>query len=128
MSEGDSLAPAEPPARPTGVDEPDLGAVPAQAVPKHLRVPGWRQGQERGGETGAERGLGIGYASLGAGNLCRVAREEVIQRLLGRQARERRQDAERVAGKEYNRVGMPAAAGQLAVRDEIDRVRGSRIL
>src|SRR5262249_52286373 len=73
---GQTHAPAfaEAAARPTGVDEPDLGAVAAQAVPKHLRVSGGRQGQERGGEAGAERGLGIGYASLGAGDLRRVAR------------------------------------------------------
>jgi hypothetical protein len=53
----------------------------------------------------------------------------VVARLLGREPADRGQDAERVAG-EHDNVARLAVdgAGDLRVRDELDRVRAARVL
>src|SRR5690606_20153841 len=64
----------------------------------------------------------------GAGYLRRVAAEEVVHRLLGREARDGRQDAEGVGGEEHDVVRVPAHAGGRGVRHVLDRVGGARVL
>ncbi|CCK04198.1 hypothetical protein BN129_2956 [Cronobacter sakazakii 701] len=58
--------------------------------------------QERRAETGREGRGRLGHAALGARQFRRKAGEEVILRLAGRQARYRRQNAERIGGQENN--------------------------
>ena len=60
--------------------------------------------QERLAEARRERRLRLGDADLGAGELGGEAGEEVVERLLARQLRDRRQDPERVGGQEDDRA------------------------
>ena len=50
----------------------------------------------------AEGGLRLRHAALGAGDLGRVARQEVVHRLLRRQLRDGRQHAEGVGGQQHD--------------------------
>ena len=87
-------------ARPAGIDEPDRHIVALQTVDEHVRVFARMTRHERRSEAGRERRLRLLDADLGAGELGRVAADEVVGGLLARQPRDRRQDAERVRGEE----------------------------
>ena len=83
---------------PAGVDQPDVDAVALDSVLEQRRVDLRRLREERGAEAGAERGLRLGDADLGTGHLGRVAGEEHLHRLLGRELGDGRQHAECVTG------------------------------
>src|SRR5438874_9076974 len=85
------------------------------------------QRQEGGRETRAEGRGRLAYPRLGPGDLGRVAGQEMIQSLLGRQAAHGRHDAEGIASQKDDVSRMAATAGQLAVIDEIDGVCRSGI-
>ena len=85
--------------------------------------------EERRSETGAEGRLRLfAETALGAGHFGRVAAQEVIHGLLGREARDRRQHAEGVRGQEDHVAGMAADARDHGVVDEVERVGGARVL
>ena len=73
-------------------------------------------------------GLRFCDAALRAGNLRRVAGEEVIHRLLGRQARDRRQHAEGIGREHDDVLRMPGIAFGNDVRDAGQRIGGARVL
>ena len=63
------------------------------------------------------------------GNARGVASQEVVARLLGRELRDGRENAERVAGEHDDVLGLRLdKARNLRVRDELDRVRSARVL
>ena len=114
-----ALALAERPAGPAGVDEPHLRAVRVELLAEQARVDRRRLRQERLAEAGRERGLRLGDADLGAGELGGEAREEEVERLLAREPRDRRQDPERVGGEQDDRTRVarllrPAARSRSA--------------
>ena len=79
-------------------------------------------------EAGRERRLRLGDADLGAGDLGRVAADEVVHRLRGRELADRRQHAEGVAGQEDDVGRVAGDAGDLGVADELDRVGPAGVL
>ena len=99
--EAHALADAVGAAGPAGVDQPGLRAVLARScsASSSAYLVGC-QTRNGGAEAGREGRLRLGDAHLGAGDLGRVAADEVVHRLLGRQLADRRQHAERVAGQE----------------------------
>ena len=83
--------------------------------------------EKRRAKAGRERRLGLGDADLGAGHLGRVAADEVVHGLLGRQPAHRRQHAKGIARQEDDVRRMTADAGNLGVGNELDRVGGPRV-
>lgn len=77
--------------------------------------------------AGREGRARLDDAVLGAGRLGRVAGDEVVRRLLGRQARDGREDTVGVARQE-DEVGRLVArhAALLVVLDEVNRLRAAR--
>ena len=84
--------------------------------------------EEDRAEAGAERGLRLGHAALGARDFGRVAGEEIVHRLLGREPRDRRQHAERIGGQKDDVLRMPGATARRRVRDVVQRIGGARVL
>ena len=78
-----------------------------ELLAEHPRVDRGRLRQERLAEAGRERRLRLGDADLGAGELRREAGEEVVERLLAVEPRDRRQDPERVRGQEDDDRRVP---------------------
>jgi hypothetical protein len=72
-------------AGPTGVDEPAIDAVRADQFAQQIAVDRRMARQERRAEAGGEFGLDADQALLGAGDLRRVAGQEMIHRLRRRQ-------------------------------------------
>ena len=126
--EAHALAGAVGAAAPAGVDEPDACAVLLHLRRQQLGVLGRVPDEERAAEAGRERGLRLGHAHLGAGDLGGVAADEVVHRLRGRQRAHRRQHAEGVAGQEDDVGRVAGDARNLGVGDELDRVGAARVL
>ena len=74
-------------AAPAGVHQPDARVVLLHLRGQQLGVLGRMPDQERPAEAGRERGLRLGDAHFGAGDLGRVAADEVIHRLRRARAR-----------------------------------------
>src|SRR5690606_24037757 len=115
-------------AGPAGVDQPDAGLMALNLLAQQVTVARRRQGHEGRAEAGRERRLRLGQAALGAGHLGGVAEQEVVGRLGGRQARDRRQYAEGVGCQEHDRARVPGAAGLGGVGDHPDWVSSARVL
>ena len=126
--EADALADAVAAAAPAGVHQPDAGVVLAHLLGEQLGVLARMPDEERPAEARRERRLRLGDAHLGAGDLGRVAADEVIHRLRRRERADRRQHAEGVAGQEDHVGRMAGHAGDLRVADELDRIRAARVL
>ena len=107
--EADALADAVSAAAPAGVHQPDARVVLAHLLGEQLGVFARMPDEERPAEARRERGLRLGHAHLGAGDLGRVAADEVIHRVRRRERADRRQHAERVA-REEDHVGRMAGA------------------
>src|SRR5207248_3470991 len=108
--------------RPAGVHEPDRRAVPVELLAEHPRVDPRRLGEERGAEARREGRLRLGDADIGAGELRGEAREEVEERLVAVETRDRRQDAEGVRGQEVHRLRMAGTLLRQRVRDLLQLV------
>ena len=119
---------AERATRPARVHEPHGGAVLVELPAEHAGVDGRRLGQERSTEAGREGRLRLGDAHLGARELRGEAREEVEERLVARQSRDRRQDPERIGGQHHDRARVARQLGRQRVRDPLELVRGARVL
>src|SRR5256885_821447 len=116
-------------AGPARVDEPTGGLVLADALAQELRIDRWMARHEGSAEASGERRLRrIAEAALGTCDSRRVARKEMISRLVWSQTRDRRQHAEGVRRQHDHIRGMAGDAGQADVRDEVDGVAGARIL
>ena len=113
---------------PAGVDEPAGHAMLRDALTEQLRIHGGLVHHERRAETGRERCGRFEDALLGAGNLCRVAREEVVHRLFGRELGNRRQHPEGVGRQHHDRLRMSRHEARHDVRNEVDRVCRARVL
>ena len=124
----DALADAVRAAGPAGVHEPDPRVVLAHLLGEQLGVLARVPDEERPAEARRERRLRLLHAHLGARDLRGVAADEVIHRLRRRERADRRQHAERVAGEEDDVVRMAGDAGNLRVRDELDRICAARVL
>ena len=95
-------------ADPTRVEHPHLRVVTVDAIDEHVGVClGW-QDEEWRREAGAEDGLGLGHATLGAGDLRRVAGQEVVADLAVVETGHRRQHAIGVGGQEDHVARMAA--------------------
>ena len=129
MPDADALADAEGPAGPAGVDEPAGRPVLEHLLPEEIGVDVRVVDHERPAEAGAERHLRLDpEADLGARDLARVARDEVVDRLLGREARDGGHDAARVAGQEHDVLRVPRPLVGHGVLDEVERVGAARVL
>ena len=102
--------------------------MPVELLAEHPRVDRRRLREERRAEAGRERRLRLRDADLGPGELRREAREEPVHRLVAGQARDRRQDPERIGGEEDDRARMAGALRRQRVRDLLELVRGARVL
>src|SRR5262245_66641983 len=107
---------------PAGVDEPDLSAVLADFLGEEFSVLAGMPYQERAAEARAERRLRLGHADFSAGDLRRVANDEVEHRLFGSQLRDWRQHAKGVASQKDHVAGMPGHARNLGVGHVADWV------
>ena len=114
-------------AAPAGVHQPDPRPVPRDPLPQHRGIHARMERQERCAEAGAEGGAGLGHARLGAGHLRRVAREEVIHRLIRREPGDRGHHAERVGGEKDHVHRMAADAAGEMVADVVDRIAGAGV-
>ena len=99
-----------------------------EAVHQQVGVDARVARQERRPEAGGERRARLLDPDLGAGELRRVAADEVVGRLLARQARDRRQHAERVGGQEDHVARRAGDAGRIGVADEVQRVGAAGVL
>ena len=115
-------------AAPAGVDQPDAGVVLLHLRGEQLGVLARMPDEERAAEARRERGLRFRHAHLGAGDLGRVAADEVIHRVRRRQRTDRRQHAKRVAGEEDDVGRMAGHAGDLGVADELNGIGAARVL
>src|SRR5271166_1209249 len=123
-----ALADAVWPALPASVDQPALRLMLPQTAAEHLRIGLRRKRHERRPKARGEGCLGPGDASLGARYFCGITRHEVEHRLLGRELRYRRQNAERIGGEEDYVLRMAAEAGNDRIVDELHRIGGARVL
>ena len=98
------------------------------ALAQHLGVDARVARHERRPEAGRERRRRLLDADLGAGQLGRVAADEVVHRLVARQPADGRQDAERVGGQEDDRRRLAGHAVLGAVADVVQREGGARVL
>mmetsp|Transcript_8592 Transcript_8592/g.26560 ORF Transcript_8592/g.26560 Transcript_8592/m.26560 type:complete len:233 (-) Transcript_8592:1156-1854(-) len=106
---GDAVALAVASRHPARVEHPHLRAGLAQLGCQHVGVLGRMARHEGRAEARAEGGGGLLDAHLGTCHLAGVAADEVVGRLLGREAAERRQHAEGVARQEYHVLGRARA-------------------
>lgn len=104
---------------PAGVDQPGIGLVLGHLFGQHGRVALGMEHEEWRAKAGGEGGLGLGNAIFGAGDLGRVARDEVVHGLLGCELGDRRKDAKGVAGQEDDVLGMAAHARNLGIRNVV---------
>eukprot|EP00968_Pinguiococcus_pyrenoidosus_P005034 scaffold327_cov257-Pinguiococcus_pyrenoidosus.AAC.11 len=91
-------------------------------------MPPDQPGQEGGAEAGREGGLGLLDAPLRAGDLGRVARQEVVHGLLRGELGDGREDAEGVAGEEDHVVRVATHGHRVVVLDVVQRVRHAAVL
>ena len=122
-----ALADAVGPAAPAGIDQPDGDIMLGNSFLEQIGIDGGRQDHERGPETGAKGGAGLGDAFFGAGHFGGVAGEEMIHRLFRGEFGHRRQDAEGIAGEHDDILGMTAEALPVGVSDMADGVGGPGI-
>ncbi len=115
-------------AGPAGVHQPDFGAMLGDSLTQQSGIHAGVQRQERCAEAGRKGGRWFGHAPLGACDLCGVAREEVIHRLVGGKPGDRRHDPERVGGEEDDVAGMAAGAAGEMIGDIVDRIAGAGVL
>ena len=113
VREAHPLADAEAAAGPSRIHEPALHAVPGDLLAQHRRVHVGVPRQERSAEAGGEGLLRLGDPALGARDLGGVAREEVVHRLGGGEARDGRHDTERIAREKHD-VRLDAPRGRSA--------------
>ena len=99
-----------------------------ELAPEHLRVDRRRLRQERCAEARRERRLRLRDADLRTGELRREAGEEVVERLVAAQSRDRRQDPECIGGEHDHRTRMPGPLLRMRIRDLLELVRGTRVL
>mmetsp|Transcript_3864 Transcript_3864/g.12892 ORF Transcript_3864/g.12892 Transcript_3864/m.12892 type:complete len:667 (-) Transcript_3864:49-2049(-) len=125
--DGHALADAVAAAGPARVDEVGRRAVAPELVAEQVRVDRRVEREEGRAEARGERRRRLGDAALRAGDLGRVAGEEVVHGLALAQARHGRQDAEGVAGEEDH--GLRVARGLRPVErpDVVDRVRHAAV-
>jgi len=109
-------------AAPTRVDEPDLGTVLLHVCLEQFGVLGRMPNEERFAKTRRERRLRLFNANFGSGDLCGITADEVVHCLIGRQLADRWKNAERIAGKEDDVLGMAALASFFDVLDVVDRI------
>ena len=84
---------------------------------------------ERRAEAGREHRLRLlAEPDLGAGDLRRIAGQEMIHRLLGAELGDRRHDAERVAGQHDDVLRVRRQPVRVGIRDEVERIAGPRVL
>ena len=99
-----------------------------EPLAEQLGVRGRMLREEGGAEARRERRLRLRDADLGARHLGRVAGEEVEERLLRRQPRDRRQHPEGVRGEHDDGGRVPRALRRQVVRDLLELVGGARVL
>ena len=128
MGQLDAVADAVGAAGQPGVDQPGLRVVTPHALGQHLGIFERMPHQKGGAEAGRERSLRLGHAHLGTGHFGRVAADEVVHRLFGRQAGHRRQHTEGIVGQKDDIARVAAHAGNLGVLDELDGVGGAGVL
>src|ERR1700722_13311377 len=78
VGEVDTAAFAKAGASPAGVDHPYFYAIAGYLFTEQGRITAGVQGKEGGTEAGAEGRFGLGDACLRAGDLCGIARDELI--------------------------------------------------
>src|SRR5690606_27515337 len=79
-------------------------------------------------EAGGEGGLWLGDAPFRSGDLCGVPGQEVVHRLLRREAGDRRKHAEGIRGEEHHVLRVTAASARNVIAYEVQRVRRTRVL
>ncbi len=99
-----------------------------ELVREHPRVELRRLGHERRAEARRERRLRLRDADLGARELRGEPGEEPVLRLLAGQARDRRQDAERVRREEDDVLRVPGHLVRMGVGDPLELVGGAGVL
>ncbi len=128
MGDVHPLAGAVRTAGPAGVDQPDGHVVPLEPLGQHRGVVRRVARHERRPEARGERGARLLDAHLGAGQLGRVAADEVVGGLLAGQPGDRRHDPERVGGQEHDVARLAGDPGRVHVADEPQRVGAARVL
>src|SRR5690606_8066238 len=98
----DALANAMATTGPAGVQQPGLRTTLTQTLGQHLAVNRWVQRHKWRAEAGREGRLRLGDAPFSACNLGGITRQEVINSLLRRQTRQRRQNTKSVSSQEHH--------------------------
>ena len=109
-------SPNGPPVQPVLTSQTVACGCAVELLAEHPRVHRRLLRQERRAEAGRERRLRLGDADLRAGDLRRVAGEEVEHRLVAGQPRDRRQDPEGVGGEHDHRARVAGLLGRQRVR------------
>ncbi len=94
---------------------------------EQVRVNSGRQNHEGCAEAGAEGRLWFRHAAFRSGDLGRIARQEVIHRLCGRQLGNWRQHAERVSSQHDNVRWISAQTVLCGVRNVADGIRSAGV-
>ena len=122
-----ALADAVLAAGPAGVDQPAVDIALGDALLEQVAVDRRMARHERRAEAGREGGFRLGHSDFGAGDLGRVARKEVVHRLVGRQLCDRRKNAEGVGGQHDDVLRQRAHVRVRAVGDVVDRIRAAAV-
>lgn len=124
---GETFTNAVSAATPTGVDEPNLGAVLSHVSGQQFSVLGRVPNEERGAKASGEGRLRFFNTNFGTGDLGGVTGNEVVHRLFGGQLAHRRKNAESVAGEKNDVLRMTALAAFLDVFDVVDRIGSASV-
>ena len=115
-------------AGPTGVDQPAIDMMLGDEIAQQIAIDRGMRGHERRTKTRRERRFRVFQATLGAGHLGCVAREEVIHGLRWIKLGNRRQHAPGIAGQHDDILGNAGTACHRGIGDEIHRIGAARVL
>ena len=122
-----SPLPYGPPVQPVLTSQTWASCAASRSVSIRAYSPGMAR-HERRPEARRERGLRLLDADLGAGQLGRVAADEVVGGLGVGQAGDRRQHAEGIGREQDDGRRLAGHPGRVGVADEMERVRAAGVL
>ncbi len=129
VADADALADAVGSAHPAGIEQPAVDIVAGDLAFEQVGVIGGVMHHEGTAETGAEGDLRlVAHTQLGAAHLGGIARDEVVEGLIGGETRQGRHHAGGIASQQQDVLGMTSLLLWDGVLDEFQRIGGARVL
>src|SRR5579885_3612604 len=125
----DALTDAKRTACPASIHEPNVDLVLENLLLQKIGVSEWMVNHKRSAETGAEGHLWLNtQTDFSSGDLAGVSGDEMVDRLIRSQFRDRRHHAGSIAGKENDIFRMPRPLLRHAVFDIGERIGSPCVL